>query len=294
MRRALLLLVLLALLPMPVTAQEEILDLRDELRSCWNMDEIAGTRYDTVGYANLTDVNTVTHLLGVSPATKYAAFTTAGNAEYLNGNDVHDLTDSFTITGWIKSDNLPSGALNYFINNNTNNAGQYWLYQYNTNYLMFRLVTTSANVAYSADSTWHFFVAMYDADLSQTSLSLDLGTPTIVAQGTAPYYDSSGFKIGGNHTSYYDTFALWQRVLTDAEQEWLYNSGAGRTCNEIANIYDENPREIITLSSGKLGQLTRSISYGDVAVSITVLMLVGLTLVKEFREFIHSHTENKS
>lgn len=288
MRRALLLIFLLALLPMPALAQDVILDLRDELRSCYNLDEISGTRYDTVGYANLTDVNTVTHVLGVSPQTRYGAYFVSANSEYLNGNDVHDFTSSFSLAGWFST----AGTDGYIVSNG-GSTGQYYVKITNNPTLQLRVVSTYAQINFVADSTWHFFYAYYDAVAGQIGISIDNGVPTTAIISTTPYYSAAEFQLGTSSDSVIDSLAVWQRTLNTDELAWLYNSGAGRNCNEIANIYDDNPREIITLSSGKLGQLSRSVSYGDIAVVVSVLGLVGLTILKTFYEFIHSQVSKQ-
>ena len=78
--------------------------LSSGLVSWWDLDELGGTRYDSVGSNDLTDNNTV--LYGNGKIGRAASFV-SGNSEYLSLADIHAIMpggSSWTFSWWIYTD----------------------------------------------------------------------------------------------------------------------------------------------------------------------------------------------
>ena len=89
--------------------------LADGVISYWKLDEVSGTRFDTVGSNNLTDINNVGFETGqiTIPAAGNAASFVRANAEQLDGPAIGSLDfgdEDFTIAGWVKLSSLPVEA----------------------------------------------------------------------------------------------------------------------------------------------------------------------------------------
>lgn len=216
--------------------------LNTSLISYWKLDEISGTRADSVGANNLGDNNLVTQAVGklgnaghfASSSSQYLSI--ADNASLSTGN-----TD-FTISLWVYLDT--KGASEVFVSKYSSVApvGEYAIY-YDPTTDRFIFSTFRSGVQYDAvanslgspaTGTWYFLVATHSSSANTNTLRInDTYTNTVTSvehsDSTAP------FEIGRfiTRTDFYtngriDSVGFWKRTLTAAEITQLYSSGSGQ------------------------------------------------------------------
>ena len=211
------------------------------LVSYWKLDEVSGTRADSLGTNNLTDVNTVASATG---KISLAASFINGNNEALARTVALGYTGSLgvSIAGWIKMDPTGGGAYDVVWGTAPGYAaGQIHIARQNAIGLRFTTNTENAVAAIepgvTADNAWHFFVAWYDPAGPTNFIQVDNGTVrngTVGAAG-APVDAIKDTYLGayGGGSFWYngliDEIGLWNKVVSSTERTLLFNSGAGRT-----------------------------------------------------------------
>lgn len=83
-------------------------------------------------------------------------------------------------------------------------------------------------------TTWVFLECWHDAANDQIGIRVNRGTANTASHTTGVRDGAAGFRLGSDHTTNYvdgrqDEFAMWKRIPTSAELDYLYNSGNGRT-----------------------------------------------------------------
>jgi hypothetical protein len=215
--------------------------LLDGLVSHWKLNEASGTRADSHGANNLTDVNTVTAVAGkIGDAGDFVAansekLTLAHNADISTG-DI-----DFAFSGWFYRD---SGGANRRIFGKGNDGAtttEYELYWNSGNnkmtWVVFSGGTTAVGTVHSTEtintSTWYFFVVWHDAANNTVSISINNGTPAEAATtGSPAAAATANFSIGAKGVTGYwdgliDSVSFWKRIPTADERTELYNAGAG-------------------------------------------------------------------
>jgi len=264
----------------PVYAQTPS-DLTDDLVSCWDLDEGSGTREDAYGVNDLTDVNTVGRVAGVDG---YAANFVVANNEVLSIADPFHLGGDFTIAGWASLDD--SGPVFIAIKWHEFLLGRYAPYA--RLYVSDDGVSWSHNANYNAAyvSGFDLLVGWYDSTAETISFSLNNETPSSVSfTGTIPD-GSNSFNIGGGGASNgsVDTVVIWERVLSSNDRTWLYNSGEGRSCQDIIDTgLAPTPTPagayLGSLSSGDFYTLDYTVTAGDlIVIGGLVVMLIVIIL----------------
>ena len=217
---------------------------KDSLISWWSLDEESGERVDSHGSNNLTDVNTV--LYGAGKRNNAGDFE-VGTSEYLEIADNADLSfgdEDVTFAGWVKLES--KGATRCWLGKRVDGGGalDYNLFFHNAGD-DFRFGAAGAaveanNLGSPSLATWYFIVCWHDAAGNTINIQVNNGTADSAATGGTPINDGAGyFAIGaeGRNGDYWDGLidevAVWNRVLTSGEKDWLYDSGAGRTYTEL-------------------------------------------------------------
>lgn len=209
-----------------------------DLVSWWSLEEASGTRADSHGTYDLTDVNTVGSDVGVIG--NAASFVSANN-EYLE----HPTDSIFSVNGgviaislWFKLRTL--GQFHHLIaKDDAINGRREWELRVNTSNQLEWLVfhggtfTTRTWAASLSSGVWYHAYASAGAGVSV--LSLDNATAITGALGGVPSGPYSGNPLivgarGGNRlptNGEIDEVGFWRRVLTSGERAALYNSGNG-------------------------------------------------------------------
>ena len=286
---------ILSLDAMPVRAA-----VSDGLVSCWDLDEASGIRYDAYGSNDLTDNNTVGQVAGV---VDYAAVFDSLNTESLSvSRDDFELSEK-SVMAWVYNPDARTctgcGAYGVTSYDKVSGYGTDHVYServvflYGSDY-----VYSQAN--FSEDS-WNFVLSKYD----ETNMYIDVNRSVVTGTHSGPGNSDIDMAVGctgpGMTCSDYriDIVAVWNRVLSSAEADWLYNSGSGRSCTEIINSGSPTPTPTATtvpggeyvgsLASGDWYTIDHYASYGDIftlgglAIIIIILILgFGVLIIKGF------------
>lgn len=202
--------------------------LLNGLVSYWKLDELSGTRVDSVGSNNLTDNNTVGAVLR-GPSGTVASFVGA-NSEYLSGSAIAT-SGSFSLAGWMYPNSGASSAIagagtsNWYLNSGYSSGFSGWFFDTVSG-------SVSTPVVVAPDSTWYYVVIAYDASTKKAKLSIN-GAAYVesdalangVAYGTVFEFGRAGAypatcKIGDIGT--------WSKVLSIPEITSLMNAGSAK------------------------------------------------------------------
>jgi hypothetical protein len=211
----------------------------------WELEEASGTRVDSHGSLNLTDVNTVGVTTGVKG--NAASFVGANSESLLSTTPIAfsqgvPLTYNFWVylastsqrgiffedSSWRNGDDgFAVGVGNTDFDGNGNN-----------------LILVQWGIAYRNAGTigtgWHMITAIVRSD-SYVELYLD-GSLVYTTPNAIVPFQNWDFTIGSSFgTTVYplrdgsiDEFAIWNVALSTANLTWLYNSGAGRTYADLS------------------------------------------------------------
>ena len=223
----------------------------------WTLDETSGTRVDSVGSIDLTDVNTVVSDTGIK-GNLAARFN--GSNEYLSNNTFTTPTGDFSISVWFKLDNT-SG--NQVIVSQWLNTDQAFFIRTVSNEVQARFISSSSTIEFNADNfgiieaeVYYHVVAMYEVSTGQATLIVNDSTPDTAIGTPGETLNSSAYDLllgafnNGGITEYYDgnidELGFWNRLLTPTEITALYNNGEGLLAKDIL------PTNVILNNSGKL------------------------------------------
>ena len=219
-----------------------------DLLAYWRMEEESGIRYDSHGSYDCTfvynnpgfgvgkqdnalDLDGINQGLGIGDSPGISM-----------GGDV-----SFCIGLWFKASNITSNIrlmgkwsdtdvkeytiavydsrINFYVRDGANLVNHY---------------ITADNFGDLSDDTWYFVYAYYDAD----SNTMGVGVNDVFNSGAGPtngVFDGWGqLWVGRGHTAGYyleglidEMFVYKERLLGTAERTWMYNSGSGRTYDDL-------------------------------------------------------------
>ncbi len=214
--------------------------LTDNLIGYWKLDEVSGSRLDSVGSNNLTDLNTVTQQPGkLGSAAKF----TNTSAESLSIADNAQLSTggvSFTVSAWVYLDSKISQS---FVSKYQSLAiGEFSLY-YNVALDRFIFSTYGNGTYYQANAdslgnvspnTWYFLTGTHDATTNTNTITVN-SSLTNSASSVEHANSTASFYIGRFHetspllyaNARIDSVGFWKRVLTSGEISELYNGGNG-------------------------------------------------------------------
>lgn len=209
--------------------------LSTSLVSYWEMEESSGTRVDSHGANDLTDNNTV----GVGTGIRgNGADFVAANSERLTktlGSTGLELTTTFSVSTWVKTDLTGAYRAIYYSGENTN---AWSLFITNTTKVSFTENNIADNVGATTLSagTWYHVVVVKDGDGANNlklyingTLDGTFSVGTVQApSGTAVI----GAKLeSGSYANFWDGIIdetlVTGKAYTSSEVLELYNSGAG-------------------------------------------------------------------
>lgn len=315
---------LVALLASTAMAQAPS-DLTTNLVSCWELDEASGVRVDSWGANDLTDVNTVGSTAGLQnnaadfERDNSERLTVADNGSLTTGDvdlSVYSLVNFESVSVYQGLVSKWGGSVSTsefsFI---FNNAGILrWV-------LHDGVVANELNSSFSpvSTATWYTLFAWHDAASNQMAIQVGTNSPDTKAHSGGVQDTTSSLVLGREDSGseldgLMDTTALWiGRVLTSDERSWLHNSGAGRSCQDIADtVPTPTPTDTPTgtptpsptptgtplptdtptpgpkiyevdLPSGGRGQVVAEISAGDAGIITVVVFLVVLSAYQVMR-----------
>ena len=223
--------------------------LTDGLESCWEGNEASGNRTDSHGSNHLTEQTGDNGSVGTTTGKINGArdYETGGGG---NGNH-HNISSnaslslangsvSYTLTGWVKFENLSGvnftlaakctapGATEYGIW--YSGASGYWAASIGNG-------STGANSTvsgYASEGVWYFISARYNADANTITCGVGstFASPTSFSDGGASLGGDFAIAKFGSFTNYYmdgaiDQVCFWKRYLLDDEVLAIYNSGDG-------------------------------------------------------------------
>jgi hypothetical protein len=208
--------------------------LLTDLVAYWNLQETAGTRFDsTANSNNLTDNGSVGSSTGiVGDAANFDGTNTLSLAS--NSAVTLDGTTDFTIAGWFKTSSTATQTIvGKEIASST--ASEYLLFVTSGTNLYWRVGNSSGTLIKSGLSTgsWNFFVAQYDTSTGDIGLSVNGGS--FITTAATPFTITDAFYLGSRDNSslffngLLDEVGIWKRLLTLLEITGLYNSGSGLT-----------------------------------------------------------------
>lgn len=222
--------------------------LLDDCISWWEMEETSGTRVDSHGSNDLTDVNTVGYDTGISGN---AADLEKGNSETLSISDASqsglEFSTSFSFSFWYKPESITAGD-QLFSKGATSGTRSYQFNLFSSTVPAWATWNTSDasvqrgwTITALVPGNWYHFVLIHNLAGGSAELYVNgssAGTQTGFATNMKD--GSADFRIGswGGNSNYLDglidEFAVWARALTSDEVAELYNSGSGISYAEAA------------------------------------------------------------
>ena len=220
--------------------------LTDNLVAYWRLDEASGTRADQIGGFTLTDNNTVGSATGnisalagdfIKANTETLSTTAAG----VTGVPVSGA--SWTITGWMRPESPIETEFGEVFG--THNFRGFMprrrgLTAFGTSQVNWNVINDAGTtfqiepVANTPINSWHYISLTFNHSTGQMRARTNATYSSNVAFSGA-ITASAGFRIGCRWQIFATTLfdgqighvGLWARALSDAEQDQLYNSGAG-------------------------------------------------------------------
>jgi len=212
-------------------------NITTDLLAAWHMDEASGTRYDSIGSYDLTDINTCTQ--DANGVVGEAAYCAAANDEELSYSGNFDLTSNdWAMCGWFRMEE--DGDSNHQrIWRLTANGALRGMIRYeddvNDFYMKFGSATQDplyANGPAHYPHKWYFVYWQYNAATDKIGIRVNDGDLFERDQEGALPTDADAFAFGAVEESncdvVIDAVHWWERILTREEINYMYNDGDGR------------------------------------------------------------------
>jgi hypothetical protein len=229
--------------------------IAESLVSWWELDEASGTRVDSHGPNDLADINTVTSAAGKTQ-TLAANFTAANHEQlYLAAPEwLHGANKDFTVWGWIYMDDNTNDPTFHNSGEDATSAG-------NNSYLVIYDSGVGMQFSCADGGGWHSVIDTVHGEIPQDTWAFFIGEYRRADQRVHSEINRSGGVTGSSNAdningptvpARFQMGDYWKattvntldgrmqgcgfhtRLLTDAEKDWLYNNGAGRTYDEMA------------------------------------------------------------
>lgn len=203
--------------------------ITDNLVAYYPADEVSGNLIDAVGALDLTDTNTVGTAAGKIGSAR--SFVAASSEYFTITNAAFDLgAAAKTFAMWF----YPTSTARMWLGGCSSGGNGVYLLAYSEVATPEKVTWYTGNNALASSSTisqneWHLLVGRHDGSATK-SLRVDNVEVTASQAGSA---STSAFTIGraGAEAIYangrIDEIGLWSRVISDAECDTLWNSGAG-------------------------------------------------------------------
>lgn len=227
------------------------------LISWWKFDEASGDAVDSHGSNTLTETSGT--IASVAGKVGNGRQTVIADSEYFGIADNASLSfadEDMTLGFWWKPDSLPA-SVQYLFGKWLVSAGEReWVVgidngvdQYS---VMFRASadgSTTTNVLSAitmSTGNWYFIIAWHDKTANTINISVNNEAPVNQAYSSGLKDRTGQFRIGcsASSTGYvsatFDEAFIYRRLLTADEREWLWNSGNGRTYNDLTAVSTKN------------------------------------------------------
>lgn len=219
-----------------------------DLVSWWELEEASGTRTDSYGANDLTEVNSVGQTTGVQ--NNAANFPDSENRLYVTNNAslTFGSDTSFTVGLWFKPVTTSGLRIILLKHNNFISAhtSEFQIYRNGTG-----VTVNVGNGTLSGDATvspivagsWHFIVAWHDGVNNEVGLMMNIvggsNYETVNTWTGGTQNVGYSFNIGSPFGAWHldgavdEVFFYKDRVLTSDERDWLWNSGSGRSFGDL-------------------------------------------------------------
>lgn len=225
----------------------------DNLKAHWTLDEESGTREDSIGTHDLTDINTVTQAAG--HIGNGASFD-AANSEALDCADSADLSAGnvdFEMVGWVKFTSF-TGAPRVICKSPGGGPIEYELTVDGSNRLIFQYqdagasmrTVTASNFGALSTGLFYFFHAWHNSSdqLIGINVNNSASPNTQSHSGNPPVNGTGRFAMGRRSevaTNYFsgvlDAVSFGRGGLMSAEElAAVYNGGGGQTYPYTLNL----------------------------------------------------------
>lgn len=238
------------------------MSILDGLVEYWRLDEGSGSAIGALNGYNLIETSgTIAAAAGKVLGARNIA---AVDSEAFVAADApwNSITGDMTLCCWVKLTSLPSGVGRVIIAKFAAVGEQRSFFlqcQVTSNRFVFSGYAdgtvasihsaTASNFGAAVVDTWYFISARH-INGSRLEISVNGGPFNVSPTHTGGIFDSTAELAIGAFPNLaqpwdglIDEVGLWNRVLTNAEIEWLYNSGVGRSFEEIAGISDYKPSQ---------------------------------------------------
>ena len=212
--------------------------LATNLGSYWELEEASGTRVDSHGSNDLTDVNTVGTATGIQGN---GADFERSNTEYLISSTGPGITGDWSISFWLKQE---SQTINQWpITSYTSGEGGILLRvnsdgklfaQFGNGGTVSKTVTTASQITIGS---WYHVVFTSDVSagtngytvyVNGSSVALTADTSTATSVGAQANMTIGALGAGTQpFDGVIDEVGIWSRILSASDVTTLYNSGAG-------------------------------------------------------------------
>jgi hypothetical protein len=232
-------------------------NITDGLAAAYELEEASGTRKDaTVRGNDLTDNNTVTQGTGVVGNCADFELSNTENLSLANANALDLLygNQDLSFVIWVNHESLSS--FNGIIGvQNATGDNRSWILLYNSTtsrftFTLYPVGSTSGATTVSADnlgapstSTWYMIYCYLINATNELGISVNNGTADTASHSGGGYAASNGdFLIGDIDSGgtpmdgLADQALVFHRVLSADEITWLYNSGSGRSFEEMQTL----------------------------------------------------------
>lgn len=205
------------------------------------MDEHSGTRVDSHGSNDLTDVGSTGFATGKINDAAAFTFPFGERLEIADNTDISTGDIDFTLAAWIYPTQA-SDPMNIIAKWKFDDGNQeYAFYQGSfTSRFNFKVSSagnnetnvTASSVALSND-TWYFAVMWHDSVNNEIAIQVNDGTVHTTSHSGGVFDSASKLVFGtgtlaeASFTGRIDSVSFWKRLLTSGERTSLYNGGAG-------------------------------------------------------------------
>lgn len=215
-------------------------DLLNGLIAHWRFDEASGDRVDAHSTNDLPQFNTITNTS--SAIITNAADLVKANSEYLfidaSGHDwAFSTNQAFTVSFWIYWDDTTSFTSPVDYGTSTATLNFRWRVNSSQFQLMVKDSTGSQQTLDGpsgiSTATWYYVVLWHDPDEDEIGMRVDSTDYSQAhTDGTDGHSGTQGIRFGYlQNTAYFDgrfdSASFWDRVLTSAERDLIYNAGSG-------------------------------------------------------------------
>jgi hypothetical protein len=268
-------------------------DFNQNIEAYYKLDEISGTRFDSVGSNDLTPVNNPGSDLGIIDNSNTFSDTSLQRLSVSDNSSLSIGSNSLTISAWVYLDSK-SHVQDIVGKWDTTADDREYMLWYDSVSDQFKFtvsndgqtsVTVSAST-YGSPSIgdWYFLVGLYNIDNGLIYIQVNDGALDSESFTTGGIYDGgANFQIGSRSSSEnpsnhfdgrIDEVGVWKRIINSSERTFLYSSGAGLTYpfnTTLPNVLNTGTSSVGTtsailradiISAGSSTVTTRGFVYG--------------------------------